>query len=638
MRRWGDLADVSVEMKSKQEIPQNYRFPSMLFPALALGAAVTSAIFLYVQFMNSPRLLWNDAIHDRNSHLYAGLCLAMDVRIGDFGHLLPDLDSFRTWPPLHGLLAGLCLWLGGEDERWAVIPSLIGWVGSALFAFLLARRMSPRNGSIAGLLAALFVLVSPAHRLYATDVMLESLGACLTLACLYFYVAATQEQTPTAFRRLASALTLLFFHKYNYWLLIAIGLSADHICSNRNTFVPWIKNRLKGWSRRAWFIRQIRHPLTYLILPLLVLIAAISLTGGTDVNLFGNRVEVRSSANLVTIAYVLFLIRLAPWYWRAGRASMRSFDARVRMMISWHVWPVAIWFLWPHRLYSFLWTTSPASNGGEFPKHDLLGGYSFYWASMAQDYHMGPMSALLVIGFLLVAAWAGYRGHLRPGATGLLWFVGIAFLLTVHHPNRKSRFLHSWIPAVWVGAGVGAGVLTPVWRGRKYTVGAVCYSAAVGALAVSHLPGLAAPARAVVGEIHRSGRSILDVTDAYLPDLADCRRAAVFSNLPMKSLTQWTYLKRYRRAQRLDTDIKGFDPLASDNQSCFDRWVAATECDTILYVEFAPGTTFHAFVPNCENLSQYGKMMKSQTRFSFVRYRTLPEHGCTVTVWKRGIE
>ncbi len=123
----------------------------MYRPALAVAAAVTSAIFLYVRFLNSHRLLWNHAIHDRNSHLYAGLCLATDVRIDDFGHLLPDLDSFRTWPPMHGLLAGLCLWLGGEDERWAVIPSLTGWVASALFAFLMARRMSPRSGAIAGL-------------------------------------------------------------------------------------------------------------------------------------------------------------------------------------------------------------------------------------------------------------------------------------------------------------------------------------------------------------------------------------------------------------------------------------------------------------------------------------------------------
>jgi hypothetical protein len=31
-------------------------------------------------------------------------------------------------------------------------------------------------------------------------------------------------------------------------------------------------------------------------------------------------------------------------------------------------------------------------------------------------------------------------------------------LVTVH-PNQQTRFLHSWLPAMWVLAGAGAGAL-----------------------------------------------------------------------------------------------------------------------------------------------------------------------------------
>jgi hypothetical protein len=74
--------------------------------------------------------------------------------------------------------------IGGPDYRLAVLPSLSGWVGTAVFGFLAARRMVPRGGNLAGLLAGLLILASPAHRGFATDIMLESMGACLSLVAL----------------------------------------------------------------------------------------------------------------------------------------------------------------------------------------------------------------------------------------------------------------------------------------------------------------------------------------------------------------------------------------------------------------------------------------------------------------------
>ena len=59
------------------------------------------------------------------------------------------------------------------------------------------------------------------------------------------------------------------------------------------------------------------------------------------------------------------------------------------------------------------------------------------------------------------------------------------------------------------------------------------------------------------------------MTDAYLPHLADARRVAVLSNLPMKFAAQWTYLQRYPRAERPETEIKGFNPDDGDNRACY---------------------------------------------------------------------
>jgi len=603
---------------------------------LVVLAAISCAIFLYVRFLESPRLLWNDAIHDRNAHLYSGLCLAMDLRWGDIRHVFPDLDSFRTWPPLHdGLLVGAALLLGGGDARWAVLPSLIAWIGAAVYAFLLARRCSPSGGSIAGLLAALFVLVSPAQRAYATDVMIESLGACLSVACLYYYVAAEQDRTPSAYRALALSLTLLFFTKYNYWLLVALGMIADRVAADPNQPIAWVRDRFQGVARSGWLAAQLRRPANYFVLLVLAAGAALALTGGVHLSLFGGSVNVRPSPNLVTIVYVVCFLRLVPWYRRRGRVLLAQSGMGVREIVRWHIWPIAIWFWWPHRLYSFLWVIDPASNAGEHPRHDLVGGCVYYWNATAFDYHMGSWSAGIAAALALVAVWACLRKKLRPGASAILWFVGIALLLTFPHQNRKSRFLHSWIPVVWVAAGVGAAALTPRRPKGRLSAAWICFVAGVGAVALPHLSGLTASVHAPEGGIHPPARSTLDVTDLYLPDLAESRHAAVFSNMPMKQLAQWTYLQRYHRKQRLETDVKGFDPTSVDNWSCLSRWAAATDCDTVVYADFPPGSAFYADVPGCENLPQYLAMMKAQSRFALVRQQTIPRYGCSVTIWKR---
>ena len=132
------------------------------------------------------------------------------------------------WPPLHGVLAAAVLLAAGPDYRWAVLPSLAGWAAAVFFACLSARRAVRRGRDLAGLVAALFVLVSPAYRAYATDVMLESLGAGLSMAALYCYLTTVQGRgaSPWPARCLGLVLTLLFLHKYNYWTLVVVALTG----------------------------------------------------------------------------------------------------------------------------------------------------------------------------------------------------------------------------------------------------------------------------------------------------------------------------------------------------------------------------------------------------------------------------
>jgi hypothetical protein len=308
-----------------------------------------------------------------------------------------------------------------------------------------------------------------------------------------------------------------------------------------------------------------------------------------------------------------------------------------RSLVYWQVWPVALWFLWPQRLYFFGWFSNPSSNPGEFPQYDLWGGYAYYWSCLSQDYHVGLWSLLAVLALAAVAFAAGPFRGLRPGGAAILWLAVFACVLCAHHPNRKSRFLHSWIAVVWVEAGVGAACLLryPLGGSRRGRAVRLGFAGCFGSLVALHLPALVHSAHAPEGGICPSSVSVLEVTDAYLPYLRESRQAAVFCSMPMKFLAQWTYMRRYGRPQRLETDIKGFDPRNPMDRHGFEQWLAATKCDTVVSLDLSPRSKLNAPIPGSAAPEAYGEMLASQRVFTAADRRVLPAHGCTVTIWKR---
>src|SRR6201996_7924474 len=82
-------------------------------------------------------------------------------------------------PGLPLFVAGIYKVTGGVHERLArIVLALIGAL-APLFAYLLARRFSPRHGVAAGLIAALVVAIYPATIEYTGMLMTEPLAATL---------------------------------------------------------------------------------------------------------------------------------------------------------------------------------------------------------------------------------------------------------------------------------------------------------------------------------------------------------------------------------------------------------------------------------------------------------------------------
>jgi hypothetical protein len=603
--------------------------------ALLLVGLVALAVagLEYDHFLDVHRDLWVNSTHDRNAHYLYALKLATALRHFDLYHFLDEIQRARVWPPFHGIVASLVLLAGGSDYRLAVLPSLLAWAGSAVLAFLAARRALPRGGALAGLIAAVYLLVSPLHRAFATDIMLESVGAFLTLAVLYAYLVAVQDSTRLSWRVLGGLLTLLFLHKYNYWMIALLGLVLADLLGRfavyRDLVSSWL--RAPGW--RDWLVRETRHPVNGLVLVVLLLVGFLFARGDRPLLVAGRSVNVYPPENLISLAYALFFLRLVAW-WRASRDFRSGLDDGLRQLLVWHAWPVAVFFLLPRHLTAWLWYLSPANTGPGF-RTTLLERVAFYAQTGVAHYHLGAWSALLA-GLLFLVGLLSLR-RFRPG-TSAIFFVGLlGALLTALHPNLQGRFLHTWLGAVWLGAGLGAVALASLpgllgWR----PLGLVCAGLATLAILAGHVPGLVWPVRTAEAGPVPMLPSLLDVTDSFAHDLDTSRQATVLATVPVKPLVQWAFLERRGGFAGLEENWDGFGggELGENNRAGFRRWLEQTRCDTLVFVDRLPGGNWEE-VGEIRYHQELRDLLLEQDTFHPVKEIPFPRHGCRVLVYKR---
>jgi hypothetical protein len=598
--------------------------------------AFSVAGLTYRYFLDSPEHLWPSGGHDRNGHYRLGQSMALHLRHGQLLSWLHDVNSAQIWPPLHGILVGMVLAVGGIDYRLAVLPSLAAWFMSCVLVFLISRRLMPRGGNVAGLAAVIFFLASPAHRAYATDVMLESLGAALTLAVLYFYIRVKQDETPGAGCCLGLALTALFLTKYNYWMLAAVGLLVPTMAANWSTIRATFIRAGASRAWRPWIVKQLRNPITYLLVPALLLTATVTiavmvLRGPLVIQIGSHRLEFYRSQGLITVAYLLFVLRISPWWWKIGRHEVRRWSSPKRQVMLWHVYAIGLWFLWPKRLANFLWYVTFTNHGGTGASSSLGGNFSYYLSCMLEDYHASAMILILAVSLAGVAVLLARQ--LRPGAVGFVCFLIVAVILTNYHSASRGRFLHSWIAAVWVTSGVGLASI--IFSPLTSRLGSLRYGLAGGsltAMGLMLLPGILQRGHAGEGGPLMNHPSMLVLTNRFLPELAESRRPTLLSNGLIQPFLEWTFSERYG-VRQADVNM-GWAKNATD-QVGFDSWLRATQSDKLVYVELTGQPSFDSAWPPGDPLWMR-RRLAGQGCFVPVRQWQFPEYGdVTVSIWQR---
>jgi Dolichyl-phosphate-mannose-protein mannosyltransferase len=605
--------------------------PVVLLLVLVVGAVAFAA---HAAYRENLRPRWSSTYHDRNAHYQAGINVACELRNGHLVQAARDLDAASmVWPALHPAFLAAILTVLGPSPEAAVLPSLFGWCCATVFAFLIVRRLGGTHGALGGFVTAALLLGSPALQALATDVMLESLGLCLTLATLYAYLAFAEKPTRGTGIALGLALSAIFLHKYNYWVLVVVALGVTELLRRPWEWFALLRNaaRMVDWS--AWLRDQLKRPLNYIIGGLLGISLVAWFNGGIALTWF----QLHDPRLYVSTAYSLFLLRLAVWWWPTGRLVANSLVGEPgAKLIAYAAIPPLVWLLLPFRLKTFFWFSSPANTIPGL-EHSFSYGVRYYLDGFLSEYHTAGMLAIIAAGFAAIGlvALLVKRGSAGRLALPVAFFLSGA--LASLHPNQQLRFLHTWAPLLWVATGIGVAVLLSLLArvaGRR--IGQLAGALAVGSLVAALFqltPAFARVSPAFGRGYDPADVSLRDLYDAYLPLLDGNEPTAIFCNRPDASWS-WAFMEKFGHKNGLKhnmRDVDAFDPVMPEGAA---KWVASTDCRAVVYIEIPP--TSPLFEPNLipADNSAILAAMKALPAFHLDRRIRLKNLGF-VWVWKR---
>ena len=595
--------------------------------ALILAVVITD----YVRFLPDSRMLWQTLTHDRNGHYDSSLKMALALRSGEVFNFLRLLATYHFWLPLNDLVSAAALTLWGPDYRVAMAPSLIGFWMTAFFAFLLARRVLAWGADAAGAFAGLIILASPAFRSYAVELMFESLGAGLTMMTLYFYVLARQRGLGGDWRGLALGLSALFFHKSNYYLIVGVGLLSSDICTRPEIYRELVKRLFRLSSRGDSIEHWLRDPLSYPLVLAAAITAAVFIRGPHPLRVGPYTVSIYPPKRPLTIVFALLVLRIVarqpPGWWR-----FRGYGSAPRQLILWHAIPVTVWFLVPETLAGFVAYIGPWNTPDQaIASRDLSQAVHYYARAFITFYSATPWVALSSVGLFLFA-WPLARSW-RSAALSILIVPTIGIAMVVSHPFVENRFIHSFIAILWLAAACALLSLIDRLTSRLGSgFRALLSSSAVIVAGLALAPHLFSPRFVPSAGVVGAG-SLLDLSDSYLPDLAGFERVAMFSTVSEREFPEWTYLERYPH-HTFEWPLDGWlsAPQVSDS---FDRWIASTKVDAIVFFDITPDSRNYSAMGDYEAYAQIRQRIPARSDFRPYKQWIFPDRRCAITMWTR---
>jgi hypothetical protein len=380
---------------------------------------------------------------DLAAHLLNGWTTYDHLVHGRVTGFLQDLWSQGYWPPGQSLFQVPFYLATHGTMRGGLLSSTAAFAATAAGSVLLLGAIAGHRAWLPAALAVALMCSSPFFLAYATVAMSEMVGAMAQMAVLACYARYHGRRDERTTRALAASLSLLFFVKYNYFLLVAVPLACHALLEHLATApaaTRWAPlRRAAAWcSTRPGAIT-----LAYLLG-----VTAILLAGGFSFELAGQRIAFRTVGYALHpllygwIAYAWYTHRQGRWTLTPVSAS----DPRLRPFVLWLLLPLAVWLASPvpNHIKDVAYLVFNVPMG---PASAQL-GLAAYLTAVRSEYFAHPAVFAIALGAFLLAT-ARYR-HQPPLVRLLIVTAALQFAMVTAHHTRDARFLLLAMPPFWI--------------------------------------------------------------------------------------------------------------------------------------------------------------------------------------------
>ena len=135
-------------------------------------------------------------------------------------------------------------------------------------------------------------------------------------------------------------------------------------------------------------------------------------------------------------------------------------------------------------------------------------------------------------------------------------------------------------------------------------------------------------------EFARMWPPLFGIAEAYLPDLADAKRTAFLSTIPMSNFVGWSFFERYPERNALAGFYDSVRGRLSDEQrrAHLDRWLAKARAETVVLIDIAPTSPLVA--DRDERFASIPRLLPSIKRYRRIATHSVDELHAVVSIWR----
>jgi hypothetical protein len=417
---------------------------------------------------------------DQAERAQEAIRLAKELQFFEIPRFILHVLSFNWWPPLHPLIMlPFCLILGPTIKA-AIIPSLAAFVLAVLAILFVFENLSSSSveKKVVGF-SFLFALIatSPLLLSSSTWAMLEIFGVSLTGFALGFYFRARRTHRISAYRMCGLLIFLLWSLKYSYGLFLSLVLIFFELKRS-----PPMHLAPRFFSRR---LVRLLKPVYYPVYGLLAALAWIALGGRMKWEVLGATVSMSSIYNPLMYLY-LYVLLLVLFKVRKNWPKIRArLECGQRELLVWGAIPLAVFLALPDKIKAIIKNFEAGRNVKAGVSSTQI---DFYLRSLLQHYSLFVPVGILVLALFLFAVIKIKRAPL--GIQSLLIFFFLGYLsLTIGFKLKESRYIATFVPALWVGAAWSVEILTEKFSKLiKFILAGLLFISTVLVIAFTPLP------------------------------------------------------------------------------------------------------------------------------------------------------